>query len=55
MFIQIFQGKDKIFGKKIVKKKELICFGGSDFHGSIRKVILGDCGISKKDFKKLKI
>ncbi|MCK4669946.1 MAG: PHP domain-containing protein [Nanoarchaeota archaeon] len=42
------------FLKKIANNKGLLETGGTDFHGSIRKVSLGETGISFEDFQKLK-
>lgn len=45
--------KNQLF-KKLAKEKELMETGGTDFHGSIRKVDIGECGISISLFQKLK-
>ncbi len=39
---------------EIAKRENLFISGGSDFHGSKREVKLGDSGLRKKDFKKIK-
>ena len=40
--------------RQLAKQHNLLITGGSDFHGSIRPVTTGDCGISIENFEKLK-
>lgn len=40
--------------RKIVKEKNLLISGGSDFHGSARNIQIGECGLDEEDFEKLK-
>ncbi|MBS3117027.1 PHP domain-containing protein [Candidatus Woesearchaeota archaeon] len=40
--------------QKLAQEKSLLQTGGSDFHGIIRPIMLGDCGISMEMFERLK-
>ena len=42
------------FVRKLAKENGMLEAGGSDFHGSIRKVKIGDCRLPENLFKKLK-
>ncbi len=44
----------RILARLLAKQYNLLVTGGSDFHGNIRPVTTGDCGISIEQFKKLK-
>ncbi|MBS3128339.1 PHP domain-containing protein [Candidatus Woesearchaeota archaeon] len=48
------ESKRKVsLAKKFVEKKGLLSTGGSDFHGTIRKVMIGESGLSRDLFEKL--
>lgn len=44
----------RALAKKLAEQYKLFITGGSDFHGSIRPVITGDCGISKEKFEQIR-
>lgn len=45
----------RALARKLAEQHTLFITGGSDFHGSIRPVTTGDCGISKEQFENIKM
>lgn len=60
--IEVYYPYEKVIGvkniedkiKKIAKEKNLLISGGSDFHGNLRGVELGECNLSESEYTSLK-
>ncbi len=44
----------RALARELAKQHNLFITGGSDFHGSIRPVTTGDCGITKEKFEEIR-